>query len=63
MTKWIILLPAIVLLTACGCCVNKKAIGYREVVVTQPYQAVTVVNTVPVDVVNCNTCVASDYYY
>jgi|GEM_PF-4016803 len=58
--KWIILLPAILFLSACGCCVNQAAIGYPQVIVSQPYQAVTIVDTAPVDVISVTT---PDYYY
>lgn len=51
--KWILLLPLFCLLNAC-CLTRVDTIEYRQVLVTDPYQHVTIINQMPMNVTTTN---------
>lgn len=48
--KWITLIPVVLILSACGYVASTEVVEYREVLVTPPYESITIVDEEPVDV-------------
>lgn len=48
--KWILFIPVVFLLAACGYTSSTEVVEYREVVVAPPYETVSIVDEEPVDV-------------
>lgn len=55
--KWTVLIPLALLLSACGFR-NTEIVEYRQVTVVPPYETITIVDDVPVDV----TTTTIEYY-